>query len=314
MKNSGTVYYSTEKQVKVCPELRDLLPPLSEDQRNLLKEDILKNGCIAPIVVMEDLTVVDGHHRMKICEENNVDYKLAVFSFESLLEAKEWALNTQKARRNLSTWEIGQIVLKLKTDLSQKSKEQQGTRTDLFQNSEKGLRPSNTTKALANAAEVSTDTMNKIIQIDKSAPDYVKKALDEDKISINKGYEITKGVKDVPDSEREKVAEKAVMEAAYSQYSKEVDKNAAIAKSVIAAVQKPVEMEPSEENARLWLEFTGAQADAIDAMIWQIDQAVENLFLLKVAMEELKKPKLVEVPLNEDSERCTGTGGEETST
>ena len=31
----------------------------------------------------------------------------AVFAFDDLLEAKQWALDTQKGRRNLDKWELG---------------------------------------------------------------------------------------------------------------------------------------------------------------------------------------------------------------
>ena len=42
---------------------------------------------------------------------------MAVFAFDDLLEAKQWALDTQKGRRNLDKWELGKIALKLKPDI-----------------------------------------------------------------------------------------------------------------------------------------------------------------------------------------------------
>ena len=36
---------------------------------------------------------------------------MLVFLFADLLEAKQWALDTQKGRRNLDKWELGQIAL-----------------------------------------------------------------------------------------------------------------------------------------------------------------------------------------------------------
>ena len=56
---------------------------------------------------------------------------MAVFSFEDLLEAKQWALDTQKGRRNLEKWELGKIALKLKPEIEAKARANQGTRTDL---------------------------------------------------------------------------------------------------------------------------------------------------------------------------------------
>ena len=58
-------------------------------------------------------------------------YQMAVFSFETMLEAKQWALDTQKGRRNLDKWELGKIALRLKPDIEARAKENMGTRTDL---------------------------------------------------------------------------------------------------------------------------------------------------------------------------------------
>ena len=57
--------------------------------------------------------IVDGHHRHELCEKHGIPYKMAVFSFTDMLEAKQWALDTQKGRRNLDKWELGKIALKL---------------------------------------------------------------------------------------------------------------------------------------------------------------------------------------------------------
>ena len=52
--------------------------------------------------------IVDGHNRQALCEKHGLPYTMAVFSFEDLLEAKQWALDTQKGRRNLEKWGAGQ--------------------------------------------------------------------------------------------------------------------------------------------------------------------------------------------------------------
>ena len=51
-------------------------------------------------------------------------YNMAVFAFDDLLEAKQWALDTQKGRRNLDKWELGKIALKLKPDIEARAKGQ----------------------------------------------------------------------------------------------------------------------------------------------------------------------------------------------
>ncbi|WP_258106859.1 ParB N-terminal domain-containing protein [Christensenella minuta] len=210
MRNTGLIYDSTEQTPAISPAFADLLPPLSDEQYAALETDILQNGCYSPIIVNEDMAIVDGHHRQAICEKHGVSYRMAVFAFEDDLEAQRWALDTQKARRNLSAWELGQVALKLKPELEAKAKETQGERTDLFQNSEKGSSKSNTTKELADVADVSTDTMNKIIQIDERAPAPVKDALDNGDLSVNAGYNITRLLEKLPEEAREAAAERAV--------------------------------------------------------------------------------------------------------
>ena len=101
MKNTGTEYMSTDRTPTVRPDFSELLPPLSDEQLSLLEADILKNGCYTPVIVNEDMVIVDGHNRQRLCEEHGLPYQMAVFAFEDLLEAKQWALDTQKARRNL---------------------------------------------------------------------------------------------------------------------------------------------------------------------------------------------------------------------
>lgn len=122
MRNTGILYSSTERKPEVLPELAELLPPLSEEQLAALETDLLRNGCYSPIVVNEDLAIVDGHNRQRLCEEHGLPYQMAVFAFEDLLEAKQWALDTQKGRRNLDKWELGKIALKLKPEIEARAK------------------------------------------------------------------------------------------------------------------------------------------------------------------------------------------------
>lgn len=122
MRNTGILYSSTERKPVVLPELAELLPPLSGEQLAALEADLLRNGCYSPIIVNEDLAIVDGHNRQRLCEEHGLPYQMAVFAFEDLLEAKQWALNTQKGRRNLDKWELGKIALKLKPEIEAKAK------------------------------------------------------------------------------------------------------------------------------------------------------------------------------------------------
>ncbi len=192
MHNTGIICSSAERTPTVLPEMAELLPPLTGEQLAALEADILKNGCYSPVIVSEDMVVVDGHNRQRLCEQHGLPYQMAVFSFESMLEAKQWALDTQKGRRNLDKWELGKIALRLKPDIEARAKENMGTRKDLLTTLSEGQPPAlpvNTRKELADTVGIGEVTMGKVMQIDEHAPAAVKEALDSGDLSINQGLQ-----------------------------------------------------------------------------------------------------------------------------
>ncbi|MDE6997271.1 MAG: hypothetical protein K2P04_05260, partial [Oscillospiraceae bacterium] len=198
MRNTGTIYASNHRTPTVLPEMAELLPPLTGEQLATLEADLLKNGCYSPIIVNEDMVIIDGHNRQRLCETHGLPYQMAVFSFEDLLEAKQWALDTQKGRRNLDKWELGKIALRLKPDIEirarAKQQEYHGNQYDSGPSAtlpEVHSDPVDTRKELADAVGLGERTMGKVMQIDEHAPAAVKEALDSGDLSINQGYNIT---------------------------------------------------------------------------------------------------------------------------
>ena len=202
MKNTGITYTSAERSPVILPEMAELLPPLSAEQLDALEADLIKNGCYAPIIVNEDMIIIDGHNRQALCEKHGLPYTMAVFSFEDLLEAKQWALDTQKGRRNLEKWELGKIALKLKPEIEAKARANQGTRTDLSATLPESSDAVDTRKELAEAVGLGERTMGKVMQIDENAPEVIKEALDKKELSINKGYDLTRQLQDLPEEQR----------------------------------------------------------------------------------------------------------------
>ena len=74
MKNTGITYTSAERSPVILPEMAELLPPLSAEQSAALEEDLLRNGCYSPIIVNEDMVIVDGHNRQSLCEKHGLPY------------------------------------------------------------------------------------------------------------------------------------------------------------------------------------------------------------------------------------------------
>lgn len=127
--------------------------------------------------------------------------------------------------------------------------------------------------------------MNKVIQVQKHAPEPIQKAVENNVISINKGYEITKKVKEVPKENQQEEAEK-LLEEQFNKESKELDKAHRIFCKINDAVYKPISVEITEENVGYWLE--DMTQDEILQEEKNVDEAISNLSEIKRIMQSYK--------------------------
>ena len=285
MQNTGVVYRSTEHTPTVLPEMAELLPPLSGEQLATLEADLLQNGCYSPIIVNEELVVVDGHNRQSLCEKHGIPYDMAVFAFEDMLEAKQWALDTQKGRRNLDKWELGKIALKLKPEIEARAKANMSAGGQAYRPSEEGsatlpnLPSVDTRKELADSVGLGERTMGKVMQINEHAPAAVKEALDKKELSINQGYQITKQVEDLPEEQREQAALEAVelvkAKKEIQQADAETSRRSKIASTFCKAYEKAVLVTPTEENVRIWVECTRMTPEEMEDTIRESEELAE---------------------------------------
>ena len=297
MKNTGIIYSSTERTPVVLPEMAELLPPLSEEQLGALEADLLKNGCYTSIIVNEDLVVIDGHNRKSLCDKHGLPYQMLVFAFDDLLEAKQWALDTQKGRRNLDKWELGKIALKLKPEIEARAKANMSAGGQAYRPSEEGLTtlsnlpPISTRKELADSVGIGEVTMGKVMQIDEHAPAAVKEALDKKELSINQGYQITKQVEDLPEEQREQAAQEALdilrAKKEIQEKDAEIDREGKIAGVFCKAYEKAVLLDPTEENVRIWAKCTRMTRDEMEDTVKESRELAEVFRTIADLMERL---------------------------
>ena len=298
MKNTGIVYHSTERTPTVLAELAGLLPPLSGEQLAALEADLLQNGCYSPVIVNEELVIVDGHNRQSLCEKHGIPYNMAVFAFDDLLEAKQWALDTQKGRRNLDKWELGKIALKLKPEIEAKAKANMsaggGDQKSEHARSGSATVPTpistvDTRKELADTVGLGERTMGKVMQIDEHAPAAVKEALDKKELSIHQGYQITKQVENLPEGQREQAALEAVELAKakkeIQEKDAEIDREGKIAGVFCKAYEKAVLLDPTEENVRIWAKCTRMTRDEMEDTVKESRELAEVFRTIADLME-----------------------------
>ena len=147
-------------KIKIDKKFQSIVQPLSDIEYTLLEQDILARGCLDPLKVWKGHNILlDGYHRYKICQENNLDFKVEEVNFPDRETAEAWIIQNQLARRNLNAFQRCEIAMKAEPFLRKEAKKQQGKRTDILLLKIKGL---DTQKRLAGMANVSKTTMHHV--------------------------------------------------------------------------------------------------------------------------------------------------------
>lgn len=105
-----------KQQIIILDELRDLIPPLQDEESNQLEKNILAEGCREALLIWQTTAdvlntastetsavyiLVDGHNRYGICLKNKLNFKIHLISFDSLKEVRDYMIDNQLGRRNL---------------------------------------------------------------------------------------------------------------------------------------------------------------------------------------------------------------------
>ena len=86
-------------QITIDKEIQDLILPLTEEEYETLKENILKEGIRDALVVWNGI-LLDGHHRYEIAKEYGLSYQTVEIELPDKEAAKEWVYKNQLGRRN----------------------------------------------------------------------------------------------------------------------------------------------------------------------------------------------------------------------
>jgi hypothetical protein len=100
--------------LKIDPEFAEKIPPLTEDEFEQLRENILEAGEVYNPIVTWHGTIVDGHNRWKIILEHpEIKWHAQEKNFADKWAAFDWMYKNQLGRRNLTdeqrTYMIGKM-------------------------------------------------------------------------------------------------------------------------------------------------------------------------------------------------------------
>lgn len=188
----------------IDPEFKSLIPPLAPDELAQLEASLLSEGCRDALVVWAGQNVlVDGHNRYELCTRHNLPYQTVERQFESREDVIIWMVQNQFARRNLQAFVRGELALRMKEAIAQKAK----ANMSAGGKGDKILSPlERTNKQVAEAADVSHETIRKVEHVTKSAPEPIKQAARAGELSTHRAFQITQQLEKLPAEHRERAA------------------------------------------------------------------------------------------------------------
>lgn len=193
-------------ELKINPEYEKILPKLSEEEYEALKNSIKENGQLYPIIVNEEDVILDGHHRYKACKELGIEPKIERRTFQDKLLEKKFVIEVNLKRRHLLPFqraEMGMALLEIEKELARQRKLAGKTLGSIE------TKVGRATEIVGKKVGLSRATFERALEIIEKAPEFVKEKARTGEISINEGYVITSLLEKVEDpKKREALSEK----------------------------------------------------------------------------------------------------------
>lgn len=183
-------------QIRVLPELRQYIDPLTPDEHEALERSLLAEGCRDALVLWGDV-LVDGHNRHGICRQHGLPFQTVQNPRLTCLEDVHlWMIEQHLGRRSVSDFQRGVLALRKKDILQAR---QAALREALAQASaaanqaasspalppEPDLPPLPSREALARAARLSTTAVAQIEKIQKGADPELVAAVKAGAVSLH---------------------------------------------------------------------------------------------------------------------------------
>jgi ParB-like chromosome segregation protein Spo0J len=191
--------------IKINPEYSKLVSPLTNAEYNVLKSSISNEGLHLPIIINQDNVILDGHNRLKICQELGVEPKFEVKEFSDQSKEKEFVIEINLKRRHLNSFQIAELEYKMEdiykaraklrslSNLRNVNKEINLSRApnDAIEevHKEQEKETGKVSEVIAKRTGLSPRTYERVKKIIEEGPEEVKEKLRSNKTTIFKEYE-----------------------------------------------------------------------------------------------------------------------------
>lgn len=159
--------------LKENEKISALVPEMTEIEYDEFIQSIREEGIRTPIHIQEDMTILDGRHRVRACREMGITHIQAIVHNLSSGDAVKFATTTAVNRRNLTPAQRIDIALRcteLLEEIKRKAKENQlsslkNQETSLSSRDEDDKKSVRANKRIADIAKVGTASVDRLMRI-----------------------------------------------------------------------------------------------------------------------------------------------------
>jgi hypothetical protein len=173
-RNSANLMQGILDEVKanitILPELQSLIPELQRVEYQQLEANIRQEGCRDSLLIWQTTqgaidgtensspinVLVDGHNRYSICKNHRIDFKVILREFLSLQAVRDFMIDNQLGRRNLTPEQTSYL-----RGLKYRNERQTAGRPTLDENAEEQIIAQRTQDRLAKEFKVSPRTIHR---------------------------------------------------------------------------------------------------------------------------------------------------------
>lgn len=191
------------KDLKICQEFRDLLPPLSKERFDSLEQMILTEGYDGTPILLWNGYIVDGHHRYKIFKKHNIEFnteEISISRDSDKSDVMDWMIAYQDARRNMNDAEkiyandkvsaqrIREENEKKKLSTLKQNSDGRCAQMDATEQISERDRSTNTREQRAKLSGVSSGTISRYDTVMKSGDNKLKQSMLSGDVKIGTAY------------------------------------------------------------------------------------------------------------------------------
>jgi len=122
--------------LEIKKEFKELIPALTAEEFKQLEDNCLAEGIREKILTWNGI-IIDGHNRYKIATKWNLDYETEAKHFNDEYDVREWMLNNQLGRRNVTKEQKDYLIGKRYENEKQRHGGARGQNVPLQRTSEK---------------------------------------------------------------------------------------------------------------------------------------------------------------------------------